>query len=57
MIFIVIFLKYLCIHFIFRSLNKQIKDKHEHKNKLTEDLKRDGERQHELEQQIQVFKY
>lgn len=41
--------------FTFRSLNKQIKDKHEHKNKLTEDLKRDAERQRELEQDIQVI--
>jgi len=41
--------------FHLRSLNKQIKDKNEHKDKLTDDLKRDGERQHELEQQIQVF--
>lgn len=41
---------------MYRSLNKQIKDKKEHKDKLTEDLKRDAERQHELEQQIQVYK-
>lgn len=41
--------------FYFRSLNKQIKDKNEHRDKLTDDLKRDGERQHELEQQIQVL--
>jgi len=40
---------------LYRSLNKQIKDKNEHKDKLTEDLKRDGERQRELEHQIQVF--
>lgn len=40
--------------FIFRSLNKQIKDKYEHKSKLNEDLKRDAERQRELEQLITV---
>lgn len=43
----------ICLYF--RSLNKQIKDKNEHRDKLTDDLKRDGERQHELEQQIQVL--
>lgn len=43
------------LYLFFRSLNKQIKDKNDHKEKLTEDLKRDSERQHELEQQIQVL--
>ncbi|XP_025423597.1 structural maintenance of chromosomes protein 3-like [Sipha flava] len=37
-----------------KSLNKQIKDKNDHKEKLTDDLKRDAERQRELEQQIQM---
>lgn len=45
----------MSMYLLFRSLTKQIKDKIEHKNKLTEDLKHDGERQHELEHQIQVL--
>lgn len=40
---------------MFRSLNKQIKDKNDHKEKLIEDLKHDGDRQKELEGEIMVF--
>ncbi|GAB0091255.1 Structural maintenance of chromosomes protein [Sergentomyia squamirostris] len=36
-----------------KSLNKQIKDKISHQNKLTEDLKKDAARQKELEKQIE----
>lgn len=50
-----LFFFFYCENLTFRSLNKQIKDKNEHKDKLTEDLKRDGERQRELEQLIQVL--
>lgn len=39
---------------MFRSLNKQIKDKSDHKEKLIEDLKHDGDRQKELEGEILV---
>lgn len=40
---------YIC----FRSLNKQLKDKREHRDKLTEDLKRDATKQVELEKKIE----
>ncbi|KAJ8873925.1 hypothetical protein PR048_024762 [Dryococelus australis] len=36
-----------------RSLNKQIKDKKEHRDKLAEDMKRDGEKQVLLEKKIE----
>uniref|UniRef100_A0A1B0CNW5 Structural maintenance of chromosomes protein n=1 Tax=Lutzomyia longipalpis TaxID=7200 RepID=A0A1B0CNW5_LUTLO len=36
-----------------KSLNKQIKDKISHQNKLTEDLKRDATKQKELEKKIE----
>lgn len=36
-----------------KSLNKQIKDKISHQNKLIEDLKRDGTKQKELEKKIE----
>lgn len=40
--------------FNFRSLNKQIKDKKEHRDKLAEDMKRDAEKQVQLEKKIEV---
>lgn len=36
-----------------RSLNKQIKDKREHRDKLTDDLKRDAAKQVELTKKIE----
>ncbi|GLV31613.1 Structural maintenance of chromosomes 3 [Carabus blaptoides fortunei] len=36
-----------------KSLNKQLKDKREHRDKLTEDLKRDATKQVELEKKIE----
>lgn len=36
-----------------RSLNKQLKDKTEHRDKLTEDLKRDAAKQVELTRKIE----
>lgn len=38
-----------------KSLSKQIKDKITHQNKLTEDLKRDAQKQTELEEKIEEF--
>lgn len=43
-----------CDLFNFRSLNKQIKDKKEHRDKLAEDMKRDAEKQVQLEKKIEV---
>ena len=43
------------INLSFRSLNKQIKDKKEHRDKLAEDMKKDGEKQVQLEKKIEVL--
>lgn len=41
---------------LIRSLNKQIKDKSEHKDRLAEELKKDAEKQVQLEKKIEVSK-
>lgn len=39
--------------YLYRSLNKQLKDKRDHRDKLTEDLKRDAAKQVELTKKIE----